>query len=205
MPSDNEWKIPSIAPTDEDVRFDWTHTFDDYRTLVRKGRPIPSGLGLVNFFTDDYRFEQLWTDPKKFLTYMDRSHWATTPDFSLYTDHPPAVHLWNVFRARYLGAFWQREGLKIIPTVGWAGPASYDYCFLGLPKRSTLAIATVGVLKNRTARILWECGYNEMVTRLKPTFVVCYGLFPDGFTTRVPHQILAPFHSKFWAQTAQAS
>jgi hypothetical protein len=193
MQSDNELGIPEIAAIAESIHFDWTHTFDDYRTIVRQKRLLPDGLGLVNFFTEDYRFEQLWTSPSKFLTYMSALHWAATPDFSLYTDHPPAVHIWNIFRSRWLGAYWQRGGLQIIPTVSWATPESYDYCFLGLPKHSVLAVSTVGVLKDREARRLWVLGFDEMCIQLEPMQVICYGAFPPGYVTRVPHQILTPF------------
>lgn len=195
--SANEWGIPEVAGVTGPIAAQWSLTFDTVRARVRGGRALPDGLGVVTFFTDDYRFEPVWVSPDRFLGYMPREHWALTPDFSLYTDHPPAVHLWNVFRSRWLGAYWQREGQQVVPTVSWAGPAGYDYCFLGLPGRSVLAVSTVGVLKDRGATRLWIDGFHEMVYRLEPTQVLCCGALPAGFTTTTPVAVLEPFHARF--------
>jgi hypothetical protein len=195
--SENEWGIPEVAGVSDRVTPEWSMTFDAYRTRVRREAPLPPGKGVVTFFTEDYRFEQLWTSPDRFLGYMSATHWALTPDFSLYTDHPAAVQLWNVFRSRWLGAYWQREGLQIIPTVSWATPASYDYCFLGLPSSSVLAVSTMGVLKHADAVRLWTLGFTEMVNRLNPAQVLCCGKLPSGLVTDVPITTLMPYYAKF--------
>lgn len=196
MASGNVWGIPDVKGMEEPVAVSWSLTFDAYRTKVRSKQVLPTG-GLVTFFTEDYRFEQLWTSPDRFLTYMTPEHWALTPDFSLYTDHPPSVHLWNIFRSRWLGAYWQREGLRIIPTVGWASEESYTYCFLGLPKKAVLAVSTVGCLVKKDARRLWMLGFSEMVKQLEPIQVLCYGNVPEELRTEVSVTVLAPFHSRF--------
>lgn len=189
--------FPEISGTSDPVTVDWSVTFDAYRTKVRGKKALPEGRGVVHFFTEDYRFEQLWTSPDRFLGYMTPEHWCLTPDFSLYTDHPPAVHLWNLFRSRWLGAYWQREGLRVIPTVSWAGTKSHDYCFLGLPQEAVLAVSTVGVLKSQVATKLWKLGFQEMVSRLKPVQVVCCGALPKEFDAGVPVVHLKTFYSKF--------
>lgn len=197
MWSDNEWGIPEVKGTGVPVSVSWSLTFDAYRTKVRRGQALPKGLGVVSFFTEDYRFEQLWTSPERFLTYMTPEHWALTPDFSLYTDHPPAVHLWNIFRSRWLGAYWQGEGLRVLPTVSWASEDSFKYCFSGLPERAVLAVSTVGCLVRKDARRLWMLGFQEMLTRLSPIQVLCYGNTPEELKTDVPVTVLTPFQAKF--------
>lgn len=197
MWSDNEWGIPKVKGTGVPVSVSWSLTFDAYRTKVRRGQTLPPGPGAVTFFTEDYRFEQLWTSPDRFLTYMTPEHWALTPDFSLYTDHPPAVHLWNIFRSRWLGAYWQGEGLRVLPTVSWASEDSFKYCFSGLPERAVLAVSTVGCLVRKDARRLWMLGFQEMLTRLSPIQVLCYGNTPEELKTDVPVTVLTPFQAKF--------
>lgn len=197
LESDNDWGLPNVAGVAVPIDVDWAMAFDSYRTKVRGKRTLPDGLGVIHFFTEDYRFEQLWTSPDRFLGYMTPENWALTPDFSLYTDHPPAVHLWNLFRSRWLGAFWQCEQLRVIPTVSWAGSSSYGYCFAGLPSKSVLAVSTVGVLRRRDAVKLWKAGFEEMVARLDPVQVLCYGALPKGFTTPVPVKHLQTFQTRF--------
>lgn len=196
MWSDNCLGIPEVSSIEAPSQFDWSLTFDVYRNKIRRGSDL-NGSGLVTFFTEDYRFEPLWVSPERYLTYLQPDHWTLTPDFSLYTDHPPAVHLWNTFRSRWLGAYWQREGRKVIPTVSWAGEGSYSYCFLGLPRASTLAVSTVGVLRLEDTRRLWISGFNAMVERLLPSSVVCCGALPLGFESPVPIVMIEPFQSKF--------
>lgn len=200
--SDNHYGIPTIDGQSTPLSIDWSLTFDAYRSVVRKHLALPAGRGLVTFFTADYRFEQLWTSPSRFLGYMTPKHVSLTPDFSLYTDHPRAVHLWNIFRSRWLGAYWQRSGLQIVPTVTWADLKSYDYCFLGLPSEAVLAVSTVGVLRRKATVLLWAQGYAEMVRRLRPVQVICSGAIPLGFTSSVPLLQLQPFTSRFNTQRA---
>ena len=49
-----------------------------------------------------------------------------TPDFSLYRDWPVMLQQWNVYHSRWVGRFWQEHGLRIIPTVNWSTPDSYE-------------------------------------------------------------------------------
>lgn len=201
LESDNVWGLPVITGVKEPVNIDWALTFDNFRSKVRGKRALPDGTGLVHFFTEDYRFEQVWTSPDRFPGYATATQWCTTPDFSLYTDHPPAVHLWNLFRSRWLGAYWQRAGLQVVPTVSWAGDDSHAYCFSGLPTESVLAVSTVGVLKRAEAVRLWKAGFIEMLVRLRPIQIICYGALPTGFESLVPTQHLAPFYAKFASRT----
>lgn len=200
LPSSNDLGMPDIAGVTEVPEFAWARNFDEMRTIVKRQRVLPEGDGLVHFFTEDYRFEQLWTTPGKFPGYMPPEHWCLTPDFSVYTDHPRPVHIWNIFRARWLGAHWQRAGLRVIPTVTWAGRDSYDYCFEGLPEDSVLAVSTVGVLRDTAATALWTRGMAEMQKRLRPRHAICYGQLPADFSMTAPHQILRPFYERFTSQ-----
>ena len=62
-----------------------------------------------------------------------------------------------------------------MPTLSWAGPDSYGFCFEGVPKRSTVAVSTVGVKGDETALAVWQAGMNEAVARLRPKRVLLYG------------------------------
>ena len=61
---------------------------------------------------------------------------------------------------------------------------SYDYCFEGIPQHSTVAVSTVGVMKNADWNgaddDLFRKGYNEMMKRLEPTTVLFYGAMVEG-------------------------
>lgn len=128
-----------------------------------------------HFFVDDYQFERVWTSPARYLDTLRGFDVVLTPDFSLYMDMPLPMMAWNHYRSQALGLYWQREGLKVIPTISWAGPESYTFCFEGVPRRSTVAVSTVGVKGNDNALSVWRDGMSEAMRRLEPLRVLLYG------------------------------
>ncbi len=156
-----------------------------HRQKVRTGRPVSGGA--VHFFLDDGRFEPVWRTPEKGLTYVRGVGSALTPDFSLYPEMPLALQLYNVYRNRWCGAFWQSRGVRVIPTVGWSDASSYPFCFLGVERGSTVAVSTVGLGSpsgprgaTEAERALFVAGYREMLERLSPRLVLLYGESPEG-------------------------
>lgn len=169
FPADNELGIPAMSPYQgdpPDFLLPWTQRVRSDRKLSRSAR---------HFFLDDYRFESLWTSPNRYLDRVRETGYLLTPDFSLWTDQPVATQIWNTFRNRWMGVLWQREGADVIPTVSWSDARSYDFCFLGIPQRSVVAVSTVGIVRNQEARKLFIQGYEEMLRRLDPRLVIIYG------------------------------
>ena len=50
----------------------------------------------VHFYLDDYQFERIWTNPLQYLDKLAEWDCVFTPDFSLYTDMPMAMKIWNI-------------------------------------------------------------------------------------------------------------
>ena len=71
-----------------------------------------SELG-VHFYIDDYQFERVWNYPEKYINLLKKFAAVITPDYSLCFDMPRALQIWNVYRQRMLGNYWQRNGIKI--------------------------------------------------------------------------------------------
>lgn len=139
--------------------------------------------GFVHFFLDDERFEVAWSDPTKALSKVGRLGAALTPDFSLYVGMPLALQITQVYRNRWCGAYWQSEGIAVIPTVGWSDERSYPFCFLGVERGSTVAVSTVGLGRGGDpiagdARRRFVAGYEEMVRHIEPELVLLYGDSP---------------------------
>ena len=110
--------------------------------------------------------------------------------------------MWNVYRNRWCGAYWQSKGLTVIPTVSWSTADSFDFCFLGLPRRSVVAVGTVGLRwrQDRAARSLFVAGFREMVMQLSPSLVLCYGSIPPECHAWV--QVIC--HPTRWQSARQA-
>jgi hypothetical protein len=136
----------------------------------------------VHFFTDDYRFEAAWNDPPATLARLGEAEAVLSPDFSLWREMPLPMLIWQVYRSRWLGAYWQSRGLRVIPTAEWTTPVE-EWMFDGLPRRSVLAVQTFNK-RDDEARAAFEEGWRMMESLLAPETVLVYGTLP--FSAGVP-------------------
>lgn len=90
-------------------------------------------------------------------------------------DMPDAMQEWNRYRSAALGWYWAQNGITVVPTLSWAQPSSYKFCFKGIPKHSTVATSTVGVARDKDAQKVWHDGMREAMKRLEPSCVLLYG------------------------------
>lgn len=172
--SDNKWGIPCLKHVPHSKTPNW---LVPYRTRIRSNTHLADGA--VHFFLDDYRFETVWRTPQKALSALQPYSILLTPDFSLYHDWPLALQLWNVYRNRWCGAFWQTHGFTVIPTVSWSSAESYPFCFTGIPKHSLVAISTLGInVTDPLQHGLFMAGFHAMIEAIQPSAVLCYGEAP---------------------------
>ncbi|MBR0411082.1 MAG: DUF4417 domain-containing protein [Eubacterium sp.] len=133
----------------------------------------------IHFFIDDYQFIRVWNQPDVYISMLRKFQAVCTPDFSTFTDFPKAIQIYNHYRKHWLGAYWQINGIRVIPTISWAGPDSYEWCFDGEPVGYTVAVSSVGTQADKESRNLFLSGYNEMLLRLQPSKIIMYGNIPD--------------------------
>jgi len=129
----------------------------------------------IHFFIDDYQFERCWASPEKYIDVLREYECILTPDFSLYMDMPMPMKIWNIYRSRQIGAYYQARGIKVIPTISWAEPETFEFCFLGIPKGSIVAVSTIGVKQDSEALEIWEAGMEAMIEQIEPSTILVYG------------------------------
>ena len=193
----DKWNFPVIRS--DNLIPDW---LIGYRQPIKK----KCGIGATHFFLDDFRFESVWNDPEGSLKHL-KTEVVLSPDFSLYQDWPLALQIWNTYRNRWCGAFWQSRGYSVIPTVSWSAPESYQFCFAGLEAGGVVAIGTVGLEKDDATRSYFHAGFVEMMNRLSPTTVLCYGQVPDSVRHALVARQLAEIISypTFWDKKREAN
>jgi hypothetical protein len=171
-PTDNEWGIPVLPPT----RFEPAQlvAYSDRRACTAAAGTNAA----VHFFLDDYRFETLWSKPERGLSRCAAVGAALTPDFSLWTDMPLAMQLWQVYRSRWVGCWLLHHGIHVVPTVSWSTPDSYPFAFAGIAPGSVVAVSTVGIQRDPVARGLFADGFAAMMKQLRPSTVLIYGRPP---------------------------
>lgn len=149
----------------------------------------------LHFFLDDYQFYRVWNELKGNGELVKEYAGALSPDFSLYLDYPISLQIYNTYRNRYCGAYWQSLGVNVIPTIGWSNEESFDFCFDGVEKGSIVAVGTVGILNNKDAKELFIKGYNEMLKRIEPSKIIIYGNEIEGLEGNKIY--IKPFSSKW--------
>lgn len=125
FPSSNEWDIPdldsAIQPTKTDVAWlKWGTT--------QRGSEHTGG---IHFYTDDYKFNAVWSDPSKLLETGCTD--VIEPNFSTWANMPRALAMTDIYKKRWLARYWQENGVRVWVDVN-VSPHLHDLNFLGVPK-----------------------------------------------------------------------
>ena len=129
----------------------------------------------IHFYLDDYQFERLWNSPNEYFDVLSEYECILSPDYSLYLDMPMPMKIWNIYRSRQIGQYYQSLGLKVIPTLSWAEPETFEFCFKGIPKGSIVSISTIGVKRDENAMKIWKDGMDAMIKEVEPSTILVYG------------------------------
>lgn len=166
------YDIPRIDPVSDCDAVEWlefSKCLRDRRVDYKKER---TG---IHFFEYDGQFERCWSDPVRYGEVLLKYNCVMSPDFSLYTDFPKAVNIFNHYRKHWIARYWQEDlGITVIPTICWSDKESFNWCFDGEPKHSVIAVSNVGCVKNKENHKSFLRGYEEMLNRLEPSLVLCY-------------------------------
>lgn len=126
-PTDNDWGVPLLDANLQARAVDLPFVAWGTGKYPRKSR-MP---GTWHFYTEDYRFEALWSDPSPVVN--TRCVNAVEPNFSCYDQMARAFALFQIYRKRWLARYWQSQGLRVLVDLNVAVPF-YDLNLLGVPK-----------------------------------------------------------------------
>ena len=133
-----------------------------------------------SFFTSDANFERFWTYPYKYLAFLRKLQNVVSPDFSIYTNMLQIQKLWNSFRNKLLSAFYQRNGIPLIPAPSWGDLNNIELYMEGWPQHSIISINSTGVRLDKRCRYVWLEGYHAMLDILNPIHILRYGAYIEG-------------------------
>ena len=131
----------------------------------------------IHFFTYDWNFEKVYDKPEESLEKLDQYYALLTPEFSTYKDMPIARQIDSVFKNRWCGAFWQKQGKLVIPTISWGSYGCFEFFCDGVEEGSVVAVSTYTREDNKKE---FMEGYEIMLEKVKPSAIICYGEpFPE--------------------------
>ena len=85
---------------------------------------------------------------------------------------PLARQIDSVFKNRWCGAFWQKQGMLVIPTISWGSYGCFDFFCDGVEEGSVVAVSTYTREDNKKG---FMEGYEIMMEKIKPSAIICYG------------------------------
>lgn len=131
----------------------------------------------IHHFVDDWRFEGLYTHPDRCINTYSQYRFVLTPDYSLYSEMDLWRQIESVGKSRWVGAYWQKQGMTVIATTSWGQPSSYSFCFDGIEKHSIVAVGMIGCKHSRPS---FMRGYDAMLESVEPEAIICLGEpFPE--------------------------
>ena len=165
----NEYGIPDMYPVHIDNLADIP--IQGFNFALKEKHPENVG---VHFFLHDYQFERVWKYPDRYIELLSKFAYVLSPDFSPYVDMPQALQIYNVYRNRWCGRYWQEHGIKVIPTFTLGDAEIFKVFFEGIPKHSTIAISTMGEGRwgNFEGLLNW---WNIIQNKLEPETILLYG------------------------------
>lgn len=134
----------------------------------------------VHFYEDDFRFERIWNNPRKYLHILKKYKGVILPDFSLYRDMPLGMQIWNIIRSRAIGSWLSKNGVPVIPNVRYGDERTFRICCNGIPQGSIIAIGTKGNIKDRINRKILTDGLPVVVGIIRPRAIIVCGPAPDS-------------------------
>lgn len=159
----------------------------------------------VTCFDADYLIERLWQVPGRYAARFAACMCFAEPDFSLRVDDPLAVQIANTYRSRAVSCYMVEHNARLLPSVSWAGPQSYEFCFDGHGRGGAVLVSTIGTRRDERSQIYFRRGFDEMLRRLSPEAVVLYGDVDEPLLASMPRQlnVLHVPHARF-ARARQA-
>ncbi len=162
--------------TDEDI----SHL--NLTNLSNVNRDLGKQHSLVTMFNYDILLDRLWSNIDKYVPVLSNYFAVATPDYSTYQDMNDNVIRYNTYRNRWVGAYLQEQGIKVIPTIGWGSKETFKYAFLGVEKGSVVIVSTIVCQKVKKDFLM---GYNKMMKIIKPSLVIVYGKLIPGMKGKI--------------------
>lgn len=153
-----------------------------------KARSEKDKQGYLHFYIHDKRYGEIMTNTRKYDDLISQYDGIITPDPTIVIGKSHCLHAVSTYMNRAIGYYEQRRGIPVISNIRWGDSSTWDFCFLGVPKHSIVAISTHGAIARdkETNNLLRRCfkdGLLEMLMRLELTDVIVYGRMPDDIFT----------------------
>ncbi len=129
----------------------------------------------LDFFIDDRHYETFWTYLKSRIKGLKKFAGIISTDYSMLPEMLPGQRIWNCTRNRIVAYCLQKRGFNVIPVASWCSQKDFDWCFDGLPEKSSIAISSNGCLSTPYGRKTLLIGVEELQRQKSPFKIIVCG------------------------------
>lgn len=133
----------------------------------------------IHFYMHDRYFGGILTNTNRYIKELQQFDGVITPDFTMLVGRSKCLLETQTYFNRAVGFYLQKQGIPVIPNIRWSDHNSYEFCFLGVPKNTIVAVSTHGCIKSNLQKKLFKEGIAEMLHVLQPSDVLVHGSMPD--------------------------
>lgn len=148
-------------------------------SFARSGREADKRQ-YVHFYQYDREFSAVLTSTTKYMNRLKLFDGVITPDCSMAIGQARCLQQANTYMNRAVGFYLQKNGIPVIANIRWSDPSSFDYCFLGVPRKEIVSVSTHGCLKTAEQKEMFRIGMEAMMDALDPSAVLVHGYMPDS-------------------------
>lgn len=187
-----KYDIPQILPVKELPEIKEWISFNYVLT-----DPDPTGKA-VHFFIDDYQFERVWNNPDAYLEKLKQYVCVASPDFSPYGDMPLVLQLYNHYRKHWCAAYWQMNGITVIPTLrASTDERSREWWLDGEPYGGIVMVSEMWASKQNDAQAS-KAMNDEIIEKLNPVKWFVYGKGNKEIYDGMNVEFISTFTEKRW-------
>lgn len=146
---------------------------------------VTEGCYWYHCFTAEKNFHRLYKNFREYEEFFPKIKGLISADFNMYRNYDEKILIDNCLKNRMVDYALQQAGVPMIPTAGFAGESTWEWCFDGLPKNSTVAVTT-NTLYDKESNRLFIGGINAIVEKLQPTAIVVCGKCPEWIAKKFP-------------------
>lgn len=133
----------------------------------------------ICFFSPDKTFERIRRNPRKYLSFFQRTAGIIGFDFSIHDDMPIIKQKSQINDNLSLTYFFGTNGIPVIPNLRCGIDELLPEFLQAISPHSIVAVGTHGFCRSTEERCEWYCFLETIIQHLAPSTIIVYGTLND--------------------------
>lgn len=144
----------------------------------------PNGIYNILKYGSDHKVKQLIGELKNYA-------FVVCPDYSVYGDFPNYRQIEAIAKSREVGCVLASYGVNVVVNFRATFEWTYEIALSGIEPQSTIAVGTLGALRDCETRRLLKQSIDALVWTVQPKNLLVYGAAPsDVFESAIKRNVV---------------